>query len=614
MKASPTLSRRRFFKSAALTAPFALSGIAAPSCKPGTSACYRPGDHPEFSPLLLDPEAGPTGLLFSQVGYEPGRPVRVVLRRPPDHSIPEGAECRLISAAQKVDYQVPLRYWGEIWDSRWWVAEFPAIPEGVWDVAIADGSSVWAMDAGLRIENDIFWNQTALLSSVDMLERRVHFTKVGAGWQDAGTLWVESPAQSAMIMALEDMLLYAGDRLDDDFRERIYTQICVGCDYLVMTQNKARELGFPEGSMSHDLHGHERDVLPNDAAKAVVALLRAVRLLPDSYAEKRKSYSKAAFPAADWLMNRAVPMGDYSYSRFQRGLPDQAGIPADEWQTRDLIFLCWGALELWLAGMDDARDRCVAYARAIMDRQIGESHAEEGYYGHFREFGSLPHSEKAWAHGIINNQFGADMGGLFPNYLIPLIEMLRLWPDHDEAPSWRKTLEHFAYGYMVPVCSKNPFGLMPLGIFGAEGPIWFCGTFHGTNSVYGYTAALALELYGLFGDGKLAEIAYANMQWLAGLNAGITAEALAMGSVVYSADVPVGVALPASMIYGIGRRWAGSWFATRGVICNGFTTGRQFVYDVEPKKANDGPHSFTDEDWIPHSAGWLSALVRLLKR
>lgn len=76
-------------------------------------------------------------------------------------------------------------------------------------------------------------------------------------------------------------------------------------------------------------------------------------------------------------------------------------------------------------------------------------------------------------------------------------------------------------------------------------------------------------------------------------------------------EIPVGSALPASMICHIGKRWAGTWFQTRGVICNGFSTGEQLKYDMEPKKENDGPFSFTDEDWIPHSAAWLTGLMRL---
>jgi hypothetical protein len=32
---------------------------------------------------------------------------------------------------------------------------------------------------------------------------------------------------------------------------------------------------------------------------------------------------------------------------------------------------------------------------------------------------------------------------------------------------------------------------------------------------------------------------------------------------------------------------------------------------VVPKKENDAPRYYTDEDWIPHGASWLSGLVYL---
>jgi len=47
------------------------------------------------------------------------------------------------------------------------------------------------------------------------------------------------------------------------------------------------------------------------------------------------------------------------------------------------------------------------------------------------------------------------------------------------------------------------------------------------------------------------------------------------------------------------------------VICNGFSTGEQFRDDLEPTRENDGPYSLTDEDWMPHSAGWMTGLSRL---
>jgi hypothetical protein len=278
----------------------------------------------------------------------------------------------------------------------------------------------------------------------------------------------------------------------------------------------------------------------------------------------------------------------------------------------------WASLERWkLAKDEESKQWCSHYAQKIMERQIPEENSEQGYYGHFYEFTSLKHSESAWIHGIVPSeegaQFGADLGGFFPNYLIPVIEMVNLWPDHPDAESWRNMLANFSTGYLKPVCSANPFYLVPLGIYGEQGPNWFCGTFHGTNAIYGFTAALALELSSLLADHELIRIAYGNLQWIAGLNGGVTRANLQQGSIVFSMDVEEDRALPASMICHIGNRWAGTWFQTRGVICNGFSVGEQFKYDVPVKREHDGPHSLTDEDWIPHSAGWVAGLVRLNK-
>lgn len=605
-------SRRQFVKSATLGSTAIAGGNFLPSCgSRGDASFVRESKFPSFTSEKIAGTPGPAGLLYSQVGYEAGLPVRVIIRLPEKDLLGSDTVCKLRPVDNKKNYSANCVYWGALWGSHWWVAEFQGIVEsGTWDVEIADNKDTVCVDYGLTIGKHILWDATIELSSVDMLERRAHFTNVGAGWQDAGALWVESCAQSAMIISLEDLAEFGSAHFEDDFLGRLHKQITVGCDYVIMTQEKVRELGYPIGAMSHDLHGHEHDILPADALKAVVALSRAARLLPTDFSDKKKRYAKGASLAMNWLQKNANPMGDYGMSLRQRGLPEDTPIPKDEWLTRDLIFFCWGALEQWKLTGEQGKDTCIEYARMIMARQIQKESAEHEYWGHFKEFDSLPHSENAWIHEIINNQFGADTGGLYPNYLLPLVEMLKLWPDHEDSQAWRNTLHEFAYSYLIPVCDQNPFNIVPLGIFGEEGPIWFAGPFHGSNTIYGYTAALALELADLFNDNKLKEIAYANLQWLAGLNAGITHENL-KASVIYTADVPRGYALPASMIHGIGRRWAGGWFATRGVICNGFSTGQQFKMDTDPTKANDGPLSFTDEDWIPHSAGWLTALVRL---
>lgn len=611
MKSS--ISRRRFFKASSMVTGALISLPSVLSCSEATrDKCEQDELFPVFHGKGYVVSDGIAGLLYSQIGYEQGKPVRIIVRLPKENLLNREAICRLLPVKPGKDYQAPLVYWGEIWKSHWWVAGFNGIEDpGEWNIEIYNDKISVLRAKGLIVARDILWDKTIELAALDMLERRVHFTKVGAGWQDAGTLWVESCSQSAMIIALTELIERCDERLGKEFKERIYRQITVGCDYLVMTQNKAKELGFPAGAMCHDLHGHEKDILPHDAAKAVVALSRAARYLPDSFRKKKEAYQSAADLAFSWLHNKARPMGSYGLSLFQRGLPQETIIPPDEWQTRQLVTHCWAALELFRNGQEDKKATAVEFARQIMAMQIKQDQAECGFYGHFREYKSLAHSEKSWIHGIINNnEFGADMGGFYPNYLVPLVTLIKMWPDHEDAPKWKDTLHDFAFGYLIPACEMNPFYIVPQGIFGKEGPVWFCGTFHGTNAIYGFTAALALELAELFDEKKLTEIAYGNLQWLAGLNGGITTDNL-RACMVYSTDIPEGIALPASMLCGVGRHWAGSWFATRGVICNGFSTGKQFVYDTEPVKDNDGPFSLTDEDWIPHTAGWLTGLMRL---
>jgi len=609
-------SRRNFLKTTALSSAVLAGSNILPGCT-GNHKHYS--ENEKFVPFKgpgFDPRKGVAGLLFSQVGYEPGLPVRVVVRLPEKELLLEKITCALIPIADEKMHKAECVYWGEIWKSHWWVAEFPEInEEGTWDVEILSDNECLFRDSGLTVKKNILWDSTIEWSSADMLERRRHFTKVGAGWQDAGTLWVESPAQSAMIIALEELLEIKKQSFDPVFLSRICNQIICGCDYLLMTQKKAKELGYPKGSFTHDLHGHENDILPTDAVKAVVALAKAARLLPEKFSSKKALYKESAKLAFNWLINSAKPMGEYGYMKIQRGLSNDVYIPENEWLTRDLVTLCWASLELLKLGEKSLKETAVRTAGKIIERQIPQEKSVEGFYGNFYEFDSLYHPEPSWIHGIGSGkkgvEFGSDIGGVYPNYLMPLIDLLQTFPGHEDAEKWKQSLYDFTYGYLIPSCEKNPFFLVPQGIFKNQGPVWFCGTFHGTNAIYGYTAALALELAALLDEPKLKNIAYGNLQWLAGLNAGITAKNVKQGCVVYSTDIPDGVALPASMICHIGNRWAGTWFQTRGVICNGFSTGEQFSYDVEPKKENDGPFSLTDEDWIPHSAAWLTGLLRL---
>ncbi len=124
---------------------------------------------------------------------------------------------------------------------------------------------------------------------------------------------------------------------------------------------------------------------------------------------------------------------------------------------------------------------------------------------------------------------------------------------------------------------------------------------------------LATELEMAIKDVRFRQIAVGNLQWIGGLYAGITAELLA-GCLKWQVEIPPSQVVSYSQIWGVGRRYAGGWNQIPGTICNGFAVNPQFQFTVPPTAANDAPGMFTDEDWIPHAAGWISGLARLQQR
>ncbi|MBK8021096.1 MAG: hypothetical protein IPK19_06585 [Chloroflexi bacterium] len=274
--------------------------------------------------------------------------------------------------------------------------------------------------------------------------------------------------------------------------------------------------------------------------------------------------------------------------------------------TNDLLMMLWGAVELARSGRPQYLNEAADHAREILHRQVKQGESESGLYGHFFAFADRLFTEKAFIH----HHVGHDTGMMFSHYIVPLIELCNVLPDHADAPLWRGAIRDFAYGYFLPACRKNPFLLLPQGDYAGQGVLTFCGPWHGFNVCYGYAATTAIFLEMFLDDRQFREIAVGNLQWVAGLNSGITDDVFE-GSVIWREDVPAGQALPYSHIHGIGERSVKTWSKIVGSIGNGFCTNRQFHMEVEPTAENDGPWRYSDEDWIPHAGGWVSGLTYL---
>jgi hypothetical protein len=537
------------------------------------------------------------GLLYSQIGYDAARPVRLVFRGPADALAPDA---QLVLGDGTA---LPLRPHGALWGSHWWVAEAPRTP-GAYQGCLNTPERVY--HAAWTVAPDLLHCATWESVGPAQAEIRQRFSQKhqGAplGWFDAGMHWQEANAHAAYLHGLADLLALRGPELPADATRRLVTQLRNGADYLALLQDLAAALPDAEGALVHQSFKLERLLLPSDAAKAAAGWAHVADVLPASEVEATAAYRTRARRALDWFLLRPRQQGLPFCALPHGAAPDTR--PPDEFSTPDLACCVDAARRL--------RDpRLFALIETWLARQISPDHAEGGLHGHFRLFDSVPWNERAWTHGFDPEGHGFNLGMTHGHHLRPLLDTLRAHPDHPAAPRWRTALERYAYGYFLPACRANPFLIMPLGWYPGEGLIWFGGMWHGGNAIYAHAAALALEFERWFGDAAFGEIATGNLQWIAGLHAGLHPAALRPSCHLWSDELPEDEAVPASMIQGIGQRSAGSWLHLRGAICNGFATGDQFVWDVPPVAALDGPHAFTDEDWITHAGAWLSATARL---
>lgn len=551
----------------------------------------------------------PTGLLTSQIGYDLRAPMRALWRG----ALPEGAAFRLLDASQETVLEKPMQFWGTCWGSDWWIADFSELRRpGSYSLAIADGAVELQASQPFPVGEYQLWRSTVKTVGIDQFEQRAAAARFGNGWKDCGADWREVCSHTGALIGLLDLLNIGYEWLGREDSLRLARQIIHGCDFLVLCQQRAADLGWPEGSLVHEIPNHPV-LIPQDQGQAAVALAKAARAVYEIDRERGSDYLERAARAYEFFSHRCRPGGLPNFAPMLHGAPP-GYLPAfpDEtsetsgFMTGDLLMMVWGAVELARSGRPQYLEDAVLRTRQVLGRQVKKEAPEGGFYGHFNTYDDHLFTEKAFLH----HHVGHDTGVLFNHYQAPLIDLCELLPDHPEQPTWRQALNDFAYGYFLPACRANPFDLLPQGYYQGQGLLSFCGPWHGFNVCYGYAAALAARFEGFFGDRAFRAIAAGNLQWVAGLNAGLTADSFE-GCVMWREQLPEGKAVPYSMIDGIGSNHVRSWSGIAGSIGNGLCTNRQFHMEVEPRAENDIPLRYTDEDWIPHAGGFVSGLTYL---
>lgn len=549
-----------------------------------------------------------SGLLISQIGYDLNSPIRMVFRSDSRDAIAvgESLEIEPKDSGEKSSRQIAWSYWGECWGSHWWVADASGLPAGSYRASCSSREGRPERSESFQVGSYQLWDSTVLSVGVDQFETRAQRARAQVGWKDCGSNLRELCSHAASILGLCELALRSADWLSSQDYQRVLEQIVHGCDYLAACQRKAEDLDLPYGAFVHEL-AHAPSMVPADTAQGGLALAMASRVVFESHPEKSREYIKRARAAYSFLQTDAAGYPPDGFSVLNHGAPEDFR-PSGQLMTRELLMRLWFTVEMWVSGGDRRhQDTAVRLAREIMDRQVAaDSSGESELYGHFRTYADQDFTEKSNVH----HHMGHDTGAIFPAPIMPFFEMVSRWVDHPDVELWRETIRNFGQGYYLPASRQNPFLLMPSGEFGKEGLLTFCGPWHGINVSYAWWAILGCRFEGMGADPQYREIAVANLQWIAGLNAGLTAGMF--GSCIgFHPDIDPDCYLSFSMIEGIGERSVTGWSDIKGSIVNGFSVNPQFTLTEPATKENDQPREFTDEDWIPPAAAWVAALANL---
>jgi len=468
-----------------------------------------------------------------------------------------------------------VTYWGQRWGDAWWTMDFSSYrTAGDYYINVP---SLSKQSDTFEIAAQLFTTTTLLKTSVDQLEPRINGK---LGWQDCGTDLRGIEGHATLLFGLIDAYEAYGSTLSGTDQTRFLDSIEHGGDYMIACQR-------PDGSFCSELYFHPNLVTWHKSLLATIALLQVYEVTNDT------DYLDAAADGWDWVMSRpefttletAAEIGDTRQVYGQRS----PWLPPTELRARDKMLLVWGATE-WYRITSDTAYKTIAldYAEQVYDTQfLDYTQAVEGAYGNFFAWEGEDIFQKSWEHGAwyYNN------GAVLPDHILGLVQLIELFPNDPAALEWRYVLKVYKDKFLKTTTALNPFKLYPLGMYDQEirffGPTW-----HGTNGMYGNIAKNAMLLARLFDDVELQEIADANMEWVGGLNAG---------------TIISGKRQSISMIDAVGTHYIPTWSGIDGSIANGLSATPQFTL-AYPEGLIDRPLTFTHEDWIVHSGGWLSGL------
>jgi len=604
-------------------------------------------------------------ILSSQVGYHPAGQKRVVFRSALEKPArdPDGARFAVVVESGKEVHTGTIRRWGPKWGSHWWVADFTELERpGTYRVVVPDLADAHGEFAGdlFDIDRNVMRRDLVTIA-MDQLDARVEDTPEEPGrpalktWRDCASDWIcEMGSMSITLHALADVHDFALDRLSPADRKRLKDQMGFGLNYVFNSRRRTTN-PLTDGFLEHDLQARMRAPKTtkklffrnwHDQAYAITALTRVFKIIRDHDPQKaaeclataenlyqtcvrRPYHLETDFVANDigWDGLEQFPPVIPEHrqyierlGRFYYGKPATWKFPS-QLRTKDKLAFLWACTLLHqITDKKEYLDKAVEFADMAAERQFLDWEAPiEGTFGNFYEWDG----DDAFMLEY-NHSHGWFMGNIEPTNLRGFMDLLRQLPDHPSAARWRNVIVTYAEHFARKSAELSPFGIYPVAVYRDPqygGVKFFQVILHGGTCLYGQIAKNLLEIGDFLGDSSFHALAEANLQFVVGLNPGFPN---AYEETAWQ---------PTSLLWGIGRRsFEGSARTTHPVSAagtehklgpagsgyNGFSSFGQF----SEHSLADGPDTpkgilnpenklYFNEDYLPHSHGYVSGIARL---
>ena len=565
-------------------------------------------------------------LLYSQLGYYPLGDKQAFLRGAPacGGKLAGSDAFTVVDAHGAPAYAGTLRYWGEIWRSHWWVADFTDFTQvGEYRVVTDAGASL-----PFLISEDVLSRQGLRTVALDQLDDRKVFGSLG--WRDCGTEIRELSSMVVTVLALLD--LWENPAMLTQDRARLMETLCFGVDSLLASQEHWRDDPERDGRFNHDaFRRHFSSDYHNwhDTAYTLTALARAYPLLRLYAPERAQACLAACEKGYDNATRRPyhlesdfkarthpqIPYAEDEFGEFFHSLAANMYDKPQGWQmphtlrTRDKLMFADACCLLYEAtGEGRYLDTAVAFANSACARQCrhAEGIARDGV-GFFYEFED---DDDAFVLEFAHNH-RSHMGSITPVTLSPLVKLARLLPNSPHVAEWMNTLRAYADLYVKTATALTPLSIYPVSVYKnpVHGGVKFFGiVVHGFTCLYGMIAKNLFVLSDFLQDDALARLGERNLMFAVGRNPGFPDR---FDATRWTCK---------SLIKGVGSNTFGGHHdlaaVPDGSAMNGFAM-TQFSSELrlgdlpdEPQGIRKPDDSFHfNEDYLPHSHAYASGVA-----